>query len=89
MTKRKQKRTSIRQKVCNTLRRLGMQAQAGEVVVALAKYGVSVSEGFVERVRIEELKGRERVGKVSAQTSNRVRKRQRMQKIPQKRPWRK
>ncbi len=88
MKKRKQKETSIRQKVRNTLHRIGMQAQAREVVDALARCGVSVSEGFVERVRIDELKSRERVG-LAGQTSNRVGKLHRMQKIPQKRPWRK
>ncbi len=88
MKKRKQKETSIRQKVRNTLHRIGMQAQAREVVDALAKCGVSVSEGLVERVRINELKSRERVG-LAGHTSNRVGKRHRMQKIPQKRPWRK
>ena len=88
MRKLKHKATSLRQKVRNALQRLGMQAKAKEVVDALANYGLSVSAGFVERVRMEELKGRERVG-LADQASNRVRRRHRMQKIPQKRPRRK
>ena len=87
MRKRKHKTMSIRQKVRNALVRLGMQAKAKEVVDALATYGLSVSKGFVERVRMEELQSHERVG-FADQASNRVHRRHRMQKIPQKRPRR-
>lgn len=86
MPKPKQK-TTIRQKVRHTLHRLGMQAKAQEVVDALAQFGLTVSEGFVERVRLEELKGRDR-GQTVARRSNRIGKRHQAKKIPQKRPWR-
>lgn len=40
----------------NMLGRLGFHAKPGEVVAALAEYGVEVSEGLVQKVKIDILK---------------------------------
>jgi hypothetical protein len=41
----------------NTLFRLGMQAKPEEVVAALARLGIEVSEGLVRQVLFDLLKG--------------------------------
>jgi hypothetical protein len=42
--------------VLNVLGRLGFHASAGDVVLELAKYGIEVSAGLVQKVKIEAVK---------------------------------
>ena len=50
-----------RRAVRETLRRLGMGARVEDVVAALAGYGIAVSPELVRSVRVEMLKGLDRV----------------------------
>ena len=57
----------------------------------MKKLGIEISEGLVERVKIQILREQRRTVPVAhaARKVNRIRKRRGMQKVPEKRPWRK
>ena len=82
------KKSSNRTAIKLALRRLGPQAETTDVVADLASKGVRVSIGFVERVRLDEIKGQLQIAKETESISRRVAKRPAKRKIPQKRPRR-
>ena len=56
MTRQRGRTIGKAKAIKNTLDRLGMQASNKEVAASLASYGIDVSEGLVQRVRVELLK---------------------------------
>ena len=78
----------IRRRIKDELGRLGLQAKAREVVAALARCGVVASEGLVNRVRFDLLKGTGAARGTSTR-SGRPQTRRSPPKIPEKRPRRK
>jgi hypothetical protein len=65
-----------------------MQAKAHDVVDELAKYGIHVSEGLVSRVKLDQIRSQQKIVRTALAPKNRPTPRNRWQKIPQKRPWR-
>ena len=88
MSQSQSNKSSNRNAIKLALRRLGPQAKTTDVVADLASKGVRVSIGFVERVRLDEIKGQLQISKETESTTHRVPKRPAKRKIPQKRPRR-
>ena len=56
MPKPKSRRTSRSRAIRSALGRLGWHTSAKDVVALLADYGLNVSEGLVQKVKVEALK---------------------------------
>ncbi len=73
----------------NTLARLGMQASPTQVVAALARFGIGVTEGMVRRVKVEMLKEAAQVERQQVRVLNVERtKVRRPPKVPPRRSFR-
>ena len=83
-------RTSRKKAIQAALGQLGWQTSAKDVVAHLARYGVTVSEGLVSRVKVESLKKPNEVKRheEKVKKADRRRRRPMTQKKPQQQTYR-
>jgi hypothetical protein len=85
MKKRSGQEISRRRAIQNTLARLGMQASNGQVVAALASFGIDATEWLVQQVRIQNQKDAARVERQQVRVPVRTVRVQRPPKMPRRR----
>ena len=90
MPEDKPRRISRKKAIQAALGQLGWQASAKDVVAHLARYGITVNEGLVSRMKIESLKKPDEVKRHEAKIKKADRRRRRpmTQKKPQQRTYR-
>ena len=83
----KRNRTSRRKAIQTALGQLGWHTSAKDVVAHLARYGITVSEGLVSKVKVETLKKSDEVKRHEARVKEADKRRRRpmTQKRPQQR----
>jgi len=86
----KEHRTSRKKAIQAALGLLGWQTSAKDVVTHLTRYGITVSDGLVSRVKIESLKRTDEVKRheTKGKKANKRRRRPMTQKKPQQRTYR-
>lgn len=90
MKEGKPRRTSRKKAIQAALGQLGWQTSAKDVVTHLARYGITVGEGLVSKVKVESLKKPNEVKRheVKLKEADRRRRRPMIQKKPQQRTYR-
>ncbi len=85
MKEGKPRRTSRKKAIQSALGQLGWHTSAKDVVAHLARYGVTVSEGLVSKVKVESLKKPDEVKRHEAKLKEADKRRRRpmVQKKPQ------
>jgi len=90
MKEGKPRRTSRKKAIQAAQGQLGWHTNAKDVVAHLARYGITVSEGLVSKVKVESLKRSDEVKRHEAKLKEADRRRRRpmTQKKPQQRTYR-